>query len=264
MQHAVHTNQVFRPEQRRRRLRRPALARPPGDHRARAPLEDPAVGIDGAVDQVATSSGHRLEHLAVRLGLARIDAEGQTRGRRVDALLDHDGHAAPGRVHAQLGHVEQCCVGPERCPHDAHGVSQLGLAADTADRLVQAGEGGAGAVLVRSRRPHGEHGPRGERRECRLQRLLHTRGQGACEEEGAQAQRGVPHLFPTGFRQRFAPQLDPHSRREAVLLDESRVGRGGQAGPAWDPEAGSGELGEPRGLPPDVGQRERARTVERD
>ena len=54
------------------------------------------------------------------------------------------------------------------------------------------------------------------------------------------------------------------SGREAVLLDESRVGRGGQAGPAWDPEAGSGELGEPRGLPPDIGQRERACTVERD
>ena len=185
-----------------------------------APVERPAVGLDGAVDEALVQAVDGL-HQGQVLDL-RMAAEGDARALAGDDLLDDDGHGAARRVEAELAPVEQCAVRPQRRPDELDVLEDRVDAADVHVRLVQAGERCAGRVLAGRRRAHDG----GHAREARGERLRQRRAQlarqGRRQEEVADAQGRVPQLLPAHVGEVLAVELGEDPPRVAASPRERR------------------------------------------
>ncbi len=94
-------------------LRRPCPdTRMPLDDFATRTTDQPAIGIDGAVDQVSTEPGHRFDELSVLGKVPWISPETDTRAVHCNEPLNDHRHRAPRDIEAELLAVEQRCVGP--------------------------------------------------------------------------------------------------------------------------------------------------------
>ena len=141
-----------------------------GDDGLGGPVQDPALRGDEAVHQPLVQSRHGFDHALA--GIHRADRKRHAGIGADDQFLDEHRHGARFRRQTQLLPVEQCPVGPQGSPHPPDVVDNPVPAADIDIGLMDAGERGAGAVLLGGRGTD-DGGPVGKPfRQDLLQRVL--------------------------------------------------------------------------------------------
>ncbi len=116
---------------------------------AGGPVQGPAIGLDGAVDQALVEAVDGFDDREFRVG--RVDAEDDPRHLAVDEFLDHNRHRAGVDIDPELAAVEQSSVAPQRRPHAANGFDHGRAAPHTHKALVEPRERSSWRVLPGSR-----------------------------------------------------------------------------------------------------------------